>query len=206
VASERELAAIVQQHSGTDDALQLTVEEHVVESAASAEHTRRILDLLSAIPTGVLAMSPALPGVVETSTSLTTAVTTDGTLTLGSMTRSSNAAALDGALAAAQAIARLGGAEIEIRRSYPPWEPAPDSPLLTAAAGAYTRLFGDDPARTIVHGGLECAVLGQRLDGVEMISIGAEIVGPHAPGEKVRISSTQRFYRLLGALLEELSR
>jgi dipeptidase D len=206
VAAERELAAIVQQHSGTDDALHLTFEEHVVEGAASAEHTRRILDLLAVIPTGVLAMSPALSGVVETSTSLTTAVTADGTLTLGSMTRSSNAVALDGALAAAQAIARLGGAESEVRRSYPPWEPALGSPLLTAAARAYARLFGDEPVRTIVHGGLECAVLGQRLDGVEMVSIGPEIVGPHAPGEKVRISSTQRFYRLLGALLDDLSR
>ena len=38
-----------------------------------------------------------------------------------------------------------------------------------------------------------------------MIAIGPEIVGPHAPGEKVRISSVQRFYRLLGALLDDLS-
>ena len=36
--------------------------------------------------------------------------------------------------------------------------------------------------------------------------IGPEIVGPHAPGERVRISSTQRAYRLLGALLDDLSR
>ena len=43
-------------------------------------------------------------------------------------------------------------------------------------------------------------------DGVEMISIGPEIVGPHAPGERVRIASTQRAYRLLGALLDDLSR
>jgi dipeptidase D len=57
----------------------------------------------------------------------------------------------------------------------------------------------------VVHGGLECAVLGSRLDGVEMIALGPEIEGPHAPGERVSISSTQRFYRLLGALLEDLS-
>jgi di/tripeptidase len=38
-----------------------------------------------------------------------------------------------------------------------------------------------------------------------MISLGPEIVGPHAPGERLRISSTQRFYRLLGALLNDLS-
>ena len=152
-------------------------------------------------------MTPGLPGVVETSTSLTTAATENGALVLGSMTRSSNAAALDGVLSTMHALARLGGAEIEVRRSYPPWEPDLDSSLLsTAARRRYARLFGAEPALTVVHGGLECAVLGQKLPGVEMVSIGPEIVGPHAPGERVRISSTQRFYRLLGALLDDLSR
>ena len=109
-------------------------------------------------------------------------------------------------LATMHALARLGGAKIEVRRSYPPWEPDHGSSLLSTARSTYARLFGTEPALTVVHGGLECAVLGQRLSGVEMISIGPEIVGPHAPGERVRISSTQRFYRLLGALLEDLSR
>ena len=67
------------------------------------------------------------------------------------------------------------------------------------------RLFGSEPELVVVHGGLECAVLGQKLEGVEMISIGPEIVGLHAPGEKVRISSTERCYRLLGALVDDLS-
>ena len=127
--------------------------------------------------------------------------------TLGSMTRSSNAAALDGVLATMHALARLGGAEIEVA-------PLVSTVGARARLGAprrrrqatYARLFGTEPTLTVVHGGLECAVLGQRLPGVEMVSIGPEIVGPHAPGEKVRISSTQRFYRLLGALLDDLSR
>ncbi len=56
-----------------------------------------------------------------------------------------------------------------------------------------------------MHGGLECSVIGSKLPGVEMIAIGPEIADPHAPGERVRISGTQRFYRLLGALLDDLS-
>ena len=79
------------------------------------------------------------------------------------------------------------------------------SSLLSTAQATYVRLFGTDPELAVVHGGLECAVLGQKLPGVEMVSIGPEIVGLHAPGEKVRVSSTQRFYRLLGALLDDLS-
>jgi dipeptidase D len=205
-SAEAALAEIVRQHAATDAALRLSFADVVVTEAATDAVTRTVLDLLAAIPTGVLAMSPELPGVVETSTSLTTAVTRDGVLTLGSMTRSSNRPALDGTAQTAAALARLSGAELEARRSYPPWEPDLESRLLATARATFARLFGVEPKLTVVHGGLECAVLGQKLPGVEMISIGPEIVGPHAPGEKVGISSTQRFYRLLGALLDDLSR
>jgi dipeptidase D len=203
--AEAELAAIARQYSCTDDGLSLEIPPETRMELAGAENTRRVLDLMAAIPSGVLAMSPDLTGVVETSTSLTTAVTQDGALTLGSMTRSSNAAALDDVLGTMRALARLSGAEIEVRRSYPPWEPRLASPLLATATSTFARLFGFKPGLTVVHGGLECAVLGQKLPGVEMISIGPEMVGLHAPGEKVRISSTQRFYQLLAAILDDLS-
>ncbi|HUF02177.1 MAG TPA: beta-Ala-His dipeptidase [Gaiellaceae bacterium] len=205
-AAEEMLAAIVREYAGTDDALELSITSARLDAVGAADTSRRAIDLLLAIPTGVVAMAPGLSAVVQTSTSLTTAVTDGGALTLGSMARSSKAAALDGVLATMRALARLGGAEIQTRRSYPPWEPDLDSALLRTAKTTYARLFDAQPTLSVVHGGLECAVLGQKLPGVEMVSIGPEIVGPHAPGEKVRISSTQRFYRLLGALLDDLSR
>ena len=204
-ACEAELAAIVRQYAGTDG-VELSLEDASTNGAAGVDTTRRALDLVAAIPAGVVALAPRLVGVVETSTNLTVAGTEGERLTLASMARSSNAAALDELRARMESLARLSGADIEVRRSYPPWEPQLDSPLLDAAKTTYTRLFGAEPALTVVHGGLECAVLGQKLPGAEMISIGPEIVGMHAPGEKLRISSTQRFYRLLGVLLDDLSR
>jgi dipeptidase D len=204
-ATASELATIAREYAGTDDGLVLTVEPVGLEAFASADTTRRVLDLVNAIPSGVLAVNPGLHEPIQTSTSLTTVTTRDDVLTLGSMTRSSNAAALDGVLETMHALARLGGAEIDVRRSYPPWEPDLESTLLATARGTQRRLFGSEPTLLVVHGGLECAVLGQRLPGVQMLSIGPEMTGLHAPGEKVRISSTQRFYRLLGALLDDLS-
>ena len=205
-AAEQELAALREQYRGSDDGLALAIDRIEGTASVGERATARTLDLVTTIPTGVVAMSPQLPGVVETSTSLTVATTEGDVLTLASMTRSSNAPALDDVAATIAAAARLGGATIEVVRSYPPWRPDPDSRLLGSAKATYSRLFGVEPVLTVVHGGLECAVLGQKLPGAEMISIGPEIVGLHAPGEKVRISSTQRFYRLLGALLDELSR
>jgi dipeptidase D len=201
----RALAAIREQHAGSDDGIALAIEPTTAAEAADEAATGRALDLLAATPSGVVAMSPALPATVETSTSLNVATTAEGVLTLASMTRSANAAALDHVVAGIEATARLAAAEVEVIRSYPPWRPDVDSALLTSACGTFERLFGSEPRLEIVHGGLECAILGGKLPGAEMISLGPEIVGPHAPGERLGISSTQRFYRLLGALLDDLS-
>lgn len=205
-AAEQELAALREQYRGFDDGLVLTLERVDEVAVGSERATSRVLDLITAIPTGVIAMSPELLGVVETSTSLTVATTDDEVLTLASMTRSSNTPALEDVAATIAASARLAGAAIEIVRAYPPWRPDLDSRLLRSAKATYSRLFAVEPALTVVHGGLECAVIGGKLPGVEMISLGPEIVGPHAPGERLSISGTQRFYRLLGALLDDLSR
>ena len=202
-AAEAGLATLQSDH--TDEGLTLNLERADAEAVADIESTRRALDLISSIPTGVIAMS-RLPDAVETSISLTVARTEADQLQLSAMARSSNAAALDELLERMHDLARVGGAAIDVRRSYPPWEPRLDSRLLRTATATFERAFGSEPELTVVHGGLECAVLGVKLEGVEMVSIGPEIVGPHAPGERVRISSTQRAYRLLGALLDDLSR
>jgi len=151
-------------------------------------------------------MSPEVAGAVETSTSLNVAQAEDGVLTLASMTRSANPPALDDVVGTIGAAARLAGAEVEILRSYAPWRPDLDSQLLATARATFERLFETEPGLEVVHGGLECAVIGDKLPEVQMISLGPEVVGPHAPGERVSVSSTQRFYRLLAALLDDLTR
>jgi len=203
-AAEVELAALQRDHP--DERLILSNERADGDAAADTNSTRRALDLVAAIPTGVVARSQRILDAVETSISLTVARTEADALQLSSMARSSNATALDELLERMHELARGSGASIDVRRSYPPWEPQLDSALLRTTTATFARVFGNEPELTVVHGGLECAVLGQKLEGAEMISIGPEIVGPHAPGERVRISSTQRAYRLLGTLLADLSR
>jgi dipeptidase D len=204
-AAGRELAALREQFAGFDDGLALSMEPADVEAASAEDATRGTLDLLTTIPTGVIAMNPALPGKVETSTSLNVAATEDGVLTLASMTRSANAPALEEVVAGIVAAARLAGGDVEALRSYPPWRPDLDSSLLAVARSTFERLFEEAPELDVVHGGLECAVIGDKLPGVDMLSLGPEIVGPHAPGERLSVPATQRFYRLLGGLLDDLS-
>ncbi|MBA2641597.1 MAG: beta-Ala-His dipeptidase [Actinobacteria bacterium] len=205
--AESEVAALQEQYSVTDGGAQLAIErrEPAVEAADYAT-TSRALDLVAVTLSGVIAMNPSLPGTVETSTSFNVASVGDGVLTLASMIRSANATALEDVVATIEAGGRLAGANVEILRSYPPWRPELDSQLLATARDAYARLFDMEPKLEVVHGGLECAVIGGKLPGVQMISIGPNVEGPHAPGERLSVSSTARFYRLLGGILDDLSR
>ena len=203
---EARVAMLRERYSGSDDGIAVSVEPSPVHTAADVTTSARVLDLLAVIPTGVVVMSPAAPTSVETSTSLTVATTDRGILTLASMTRGSSPHGLEEVVATLEAAARLADAEVEVRHSYPPWRPDPGSPMLRAAEATFERLFGLEPGLEVVHGGLECAVIGDKLPGVEMLAIGPTIEGPHAPGERLGIASTERFYRLLGALLDDLSR
>jgi dipeptidase D len=204
-AAAAAFTAVREQYASSDDGLALSVDPAVALEAASVETSARALSLLAVLPSGVVAMSPELPGTVETSTSVNVATTDGGVLTFASMTRSANASALEGVVSGIVAAARLAAADIEVKRSYPPWRPDLGSLLLETARRTFERLFGAEPKLEIVHGGLECAILGDKLPSAEMISLGPRILGPHAPGERLEISSTQRFYSLLGALLDDLS-
>jgi dipeptidase D len=149
-AAEQELAAVREQYAGFDDELALSIERIAEIDATGEPATARVLDLLATIPTGVVTMSPALPGTVETSTSLTVATTNEGTLMLASMVRSSNARALEDVVATIAATARFAGAGIEVVRSYPPWRPDLGSRLLTVSRATFERLYGVAPALAVV--------------------------------------------------------
>jgi dipeptidase D len=205
-AADEELESLRAEFRASDPGLVLAVEQVPDRPSAPEATSRRLLDLLAAMPGGLIAMNTELPGFVETSSSVTVVQTDDGVVTLAAMTRSASAEALEAVIATIEAAARLAGAEVELLRSYPPWRPDLDSRLLQVARETWRQTFDEEPMLVVVHGGLECAVIGEKLPGVEMISIGPEIEGPHAPGERLRVSSTQDFYRVLGALLDRFSR
>jgi dipeptidase D len=55
-----------------------------------------------------------------------------------------------------------------------------------------------------MHAGLECGVIGEKHPGMQMISFGPQIENPHSPGERLKISSVEPFWKLLTGLLERI--
>ena len=186
----------------------VTIAVDVAEATAdpwSTEASAQLLDAVALVPTGPLAISQDFDDLVETSTSLGEALTEGDTLTLHSLSRSSNNAALPEVIATLDAAARLAGGELEVKVNYGGWRPNLDSQALAAATSVYERVFGSPPIVSAVHAGLETAVIGSKVHGLDMLSFGPQIEFPHSPDERVSIPTVERFWKLLVAFLDELS-
>jgi dipeptidase D len=205
-AVEGAAAAISDAYAKTDHGVSVTVTGAADAADAWTEDgTRSILDLVAVVPNGPIAMSPDFEGLVETSTSVGEVVTDGARLTLHSLSRSSNAAALPDVIATLDAAARLAGGSLELGQADPGWRPNLDSAALAASRRVYERLFGEAPIVTAVHAWLETAVIGARVPGLDMVSFGPQIEAPHSPDERVSIPTVERFWRLLAGVVDELS-
>jgi dipeptidase D len=193
-------------YAKTEPGVAVTViAEPAAADAWTEDGTRTVLDLVAVVPSGPLAMSPHFGELVETSTSVGEVVTDGPTLTLHSLSRSSNASALPEVIAALDAAARLAGGVLEVGQEDPGWQPDLDSPALAACRRVYERVFGEAPIVTAVHAWLETAVIGDRVPGLDMVSFGPQIEAPHSPDERVSIPTVERFWRLLAGVVDELS-
>ena len=205
-ALEREAEAVRKEFQAADPDLKIETAPAAVPGRVwTAAASRRALDLLNALPHGVLAMSHEIPGLVETSTNVATAAEEGGELALLLSHRSSVGSAMRDVRRRARAFAELAGAEIEEFEGYPGWKPDPTSPLLNRFRQVHHRVVGTDPELRAVHAGLECGVLGEKFPGMDMISFGPVIQGAHSPDEAVEIASVGRFWELLRAVLGELA-
>jgi dipeptidase D len=174
--------------------------EALTDGAAGAA-----LRLLLALPHGVLAMSRDLPGLVETSSNLARVRTETDALVVLTSSRSSNASALNGVIDQIAATAQLAGAAPTPNKGYPGWQPNMTSPALAAAKRVWEKVHGAVPKFTAIHAGLECGIIGEKYPGMDMLSFGPTIRGPHSPEERVSIPAVERVFAFTKALLADLA-
>jgi len=188
-----------------DSGVQITVEKaERPASVLDASDAKQAVALLASLHHGVLAMSPDVAGLVQTSTNLAT-ITTKGDVV--EIVTSQRSAIENSMLAAARMIATvcgLAGFEVEHTGKYPGWKPEPNSEIVRKLQEVHKKLFGEPAKLIAMHAGLECGVIGEKYPGMQMVSFGPTIVGPHSPNERVQISSVESFWNYLKLVLENL--
>ncbi|MDH7516611.1 MAG: aminoacyl-histidine dipeptidase [Bacteroidota bacterium] len=165
-----------------------------------------LLDVLRALPHGVLKMSADIPGLVETSTNLATIAVDNGELTIGTSQRSSVESEKQEAVDMVSAVFRLAGMRVVQGDGYPGWKPNMQSRALKVTKESFRELFGKDPEIKAIHAGLECGLIGEVYPGLDMISFGPTIEGAHSPDERVNIPAVDRCWQLVVRVLENVAK
>jgi len=164
---------------------------------------RRIIEALDANPQGVLRMSDAVEGLVETSTNMGIASVADGKLAVTILSRSSVDSALHAVEQPISSAWDLAGYQATFSGTYSGWAPNPDSPILLLMEDTYKELYGVDPEVGAIHAGLECGTISSKYPGMDAISVGPTMQDVHTPSERLHVASVKKFYDFL---LETLNR
>lgn len=172
-----------------------------------------MLAILGAMPNGLVAMEPDMPGLIRTSLNLgqLSGAAKGGSFMLETMVMVRSSSDAEKERLGATVEKRLAGAadhgwnvsQKKLAES-PAWTPNQASPLLALTKAVYRELFGKDPKVSSTHGGLETGLFRPRFPSWDMISIGPTIQYPHSPDERVDIASVARSYRFVKELLARL--
>ncbi len=189
----------------TDPDAEISIKE--IENAKNCmtdESTRAVISVLNELPSGVIAMSKEMEGLVETSLNLGIMKHSDGIFNCSFSVRSGVDGEKDKLCDRLEDIAEKHSATIRFRCPYPAWEYKKDSALRDMMAGIYKNMFGKEMTVTAIHAGLECGLFCGKIKGLDCVSFGPDIFDIHTPCEKLSVSSTERTWNYLLKVLEKL--
>jgi dipeptidase D len=190
---------------GFDSGLQITVEKaERPGKVLNTNDAKQTVALLATLHHGVLAMSPDVAGLVQTSTNLATVSTKGEVVEIVTSQRSAIESSMLAASRMVATVCELAGFEVEHGGKYPGWKPEPNSDIVRKLQDVHKKLFGEPAKLIAMHAGLECGVIGEKYPGMQMVSFGPTIVDPHSPNERVQISSVESFWNYLKLVLENL--
>ena len=203
-----DIAAQLQQEvRGTYDEPEALVQAFDVDAlggnALTTAATADVISLLCAAPNGVQAYCPDMPELVQTSLNLGIAKLGDRFTTTFSV-RSSVNAEKEGLITKLKELADFYNGTYSQSGTYPAWEFRKDSRLRDVMVPIYTRMFGKEPKVLAIHAGLECGLLGDKLPGLDCVSIGPQMHDIHTSREKLEIASTRRTWEFLLEVLKAL--
>lgn len=195
-----------QKLQGVDDQLQISIQQNAnpINEVMTLQQQQAWLQALATCPYGIAQWSRALPDVVETSNNIgVVKLAKDEAKTLIMVRSMVNQEALSFAQKIQQHFASFQ-IQSELTPLVSGWTPNPDSAALKCLQQAYQTAFDIEPNLKVIHAGLECGIIAEHYPDLQMVSFGPDIQGAHAPGERVKVDTVDKCWKLLVTALESV--
>lgn len=174
------------------------------DSAFDSRSTAKIIDFLTETPCGIMAMSRDIEGLVESSLNIGVAKTEDDAFCTVLSVRSSVGSEKQKMLDMLENTAKSYGGAYSSHGHYPAWEFRKNSRLRDVMVDVYKKMYGKAPAVETIHAGLECGLLGDKIENFDAVSIGPDMWDIHTVNERLSVSSVERVYNYVCNVIKEL--
>ncbi|MDF2800496.1 MAG: hypothetical protein K0S61_399 [Anaerocolumna sp.] len=164
----------------------------------------KVLFLLVNAPNGVQAMSNDIPGLVESSLNLGVFHMDEEVASFCYSVRSSVNSYKEFLKNKLDYMSTFLGGEFYVRSEYPAWEFKKESALREYLCKVFKEEYGYEAKLEAIHAGLECSFFAEKIPGVDIVSLGPDMMDIHTPKERLSISSSIRVYKYLEKVIEGL--
>lgn len=175
------------------------------EKAFEGSVKSRVIAALLLVPNGVNSMSMDIEGLVESSNNMGVISTLEDKVVVENAIRSSVKSLKDMLSRQMEIIAESLGANWSSSGEYPAWQYRKDSYIRDLFAQTYKEISGKEIEIEAIHAGLECGLFYELLGDIDMVSLGPDMWGVHAPGERLSIDSVERTYNILVEVLSKIN-
>ena len=170
-------------------------------AAMNSADEEKLLCAMDSMPQGVQKMSADLPGLVQTSLNFGVVRTLENYVKFSFSVRSSVGKEKNDLINLIREIGEDNGCEVGIRSPYPEWEFRKESPFRDLVKDVCAEKLGTDIVITATHGGLECGLFSNKIEGLDCVSIGPNMHDVHSPRERVSVSSIGKLYDIVREIL-----
>lgn len=165
--------------------------------------TEKVIFMLMQVPNGIQTMSADLPGLVESSLNLGILKTTEEGIVMTWAIRSSVKSLKTLMMDKLRYMTEFLGGEMTFRGDYPEWPFNPNSKICALCKKIYEEQTGNEASIEMIHAGLECGLLSEKMPWLDMVSMGPEMHDIHTSRERLGIASVERTYELVLTVLKE---
>ena len=204
-SAEKAIAQVIEKYKGIEDGISIKLTKiDAAKAALTEESSSTVIALINGLPSGVIAMSKDIEGLVQTSLNLGIVDTSEGDVSISFSVRSAVGSEKRELGSTLRAFADKVGASYSERGDYPAWEYRKDSHLRDCMKQVYTQMYGVEPKIVTIHAGLECGILSEKIEGLDCVSIGPNNYDIHTTEERLSISSTIRVWEFLLNVLKSI--
>lgn len=189
----------------TDPGLTITLNPCDINSTLDKDTSKKIIDFLYLVPTGLRHKSDHLNGLTTASENLGIIDLQEKTFEFGLSVRGALDSYVQDLADEIQTLANVFGFTAITENWYPAWDYMDCSPMRDTMTKIYKDVHqGKEMQLYAVHGGLECGIFKQKCPDMDIVAIGPNIYDVHTPDEKLDLESFDRTYTFLCKYLENL--